>query len=135
MAQTINARYWEHKAEKAHETPGNSRTTSSDEPSGSKSVEKFTTPKPTSKPTSTPSSSALSSTPSKPWPAYADKLGKDGKLMLEEQTRWIKNSLRLFCGGAGHKALECKKSGSSAAKAHAVLSTPVTIPTTEGSEK
>jgi len=135
MAQTIDARYWERKAEKARETPRNSGTTSSDKPSGSKSAEKSTTPKPASKPALTPSTTASSSAPSKPRPAYADKLGKDGKLTSEERTRRIKNSLCLFCGGAGHKASKCKKSGSSAAKARAASSTPVTAPATEGSEK
>ena len=135
MAQTIDARYWECKAEKACETPRNSETTSSDKPSGSKSAEKSTTPKPTSKPALTPSTTASSSAPSKPRPAYADKLGENGKLMSEERTRQIKNSLCLFCGGAGHKASECKKSGSSTVKARAASSTLVTTPTTEGSEK
>lgn len=138
MAQTIDARYWERKTEKARETPrtsGTSQATSSSsgKPSGNKSSEKSFTPK--ANPTSSTTSSASSSTPSKPRPAYADKLGKDGKLTSEERTRRIKNSLCLFCGGAGHKASDCRKSGSSAAKARAVTSTPEVALVPASSEK
>ena len=127
MAQTIDARYWEQKTEKACETPctsGTSHTTSSSsgKSSRNKPSEKSFTLK--ANPTSSTTTSASSSTPSKPKPAYADKLGKDRKLTSEEHTQWIKNSHCLFCGGARHKALECRKSGSSAAKARTVTSTP-----------
>ena len=74
MAQTIDARYWERKAEKSRETPRTSGATpvsnlSSGKSSGSKPSEK-STPKANTSTTST-STSATPSSPSKLRPAYA----------------------------------------------------------------
>ena len=49
----------------------------------------------------------------------SEKLGKDGKLTVDERKRRFDQGLCMFCGGSGHKAKECPKSGSRAAKARA----------------
>src|ERR1700733_12310129 len=48
--------------------------------------------------------------------ALTDKLGKDGKLTSDERERCMKEKLCLYCGKPGHKASECNKSASAAAK-------------------
>lgn len=121
LAQSIDARYWERKAERSREN----RTTSS----GNKSAPPpKTTPTPNTTPSKSGSSSNQSSkntpkqgtpkTPSNPPKPYADKLGKDGKLTQEERQRRFANNLCLFCGGSGHTADACPKK-SAAAKARA----------------
>ena len=121
LAQSIDARYWERKAERNRE----GRTPSAGNKSGS-------APKtsPPSNPPTKPSGSSSSSspknsstsgspkTPSNPPKPYADKLGKDGKLTSEERQRRFANHLCLFCGGAGHNVDACPKK-SAAAKARA----------------
>jgi len=52
-----------------------------------------------------------------------DKLGKDGKLTSEECKRRFNMNLCMFCGATGHKAKDCLKSGSRAAKARAATAT------------
>ena len=51
--------------------------------------------------------------------SISDKLGKDGKLTLQEHQRRFDNNLCMFCGGVGHTAKDCNKASSSAAKAKA----------------
>ena len=41
---------------------------------------------------------------------YANKLGKDGKLLPKEHQRRIDNNLCLLCGSDSHKVTECPKS-------------------------
>ena len=48
-----------------------------------------------------------------------DKLRKDGKLTPDEQKHRFDQGLCMFCSKSGHKAKECPKSGSWAAKARA----------------
>jgi len=52
-----------------------------------------------------------------------DKLGKDGKLTSEEHKHRFDMNLCMFCGATGHKAKDCPKSGSRAAKARAATAT------------
>ena len=49
-------------------------------------------------------------------PNLEGKLGKDGKLTPKERKRRLDNNLCLFCGGAGHTARDCTKTGSSASR-------------------
>jgi Retrotransposon gag protein len=115
LAQSIDARYWERRAEVARENPsGNSKTATA--ASTSKPSEKKPAPKPT--PTTNPPSTPAPGGKPK-GPDLSSKLGKDGKLTSEERQRRFANNLCLFCGGAGHTAKECPKSSSSAAKAKA----------------
>ena len=41
----------------------------------------------------------------------SDKLRKDGKLTADECKHRFNQGLCMFCGGSGHKAKECPKSG------------------------
>ena len=57
----------------------------------------------------------------KPSPDLTGKLGKDGKLTLQECQCHMDNSLCLFCGKTGHIAKEGPKSSAIAAQAHATV--------------
>ena len=46
---------------------------------------------------------------SKPKPAYASKLGSDGKITQAEKDRRCEEGLCLYCGGKGHNVENCKK--------------------------
>ena len=126
LAQSIDAQYWERKAKRNWER----RTPSAGNKSGS--APKFSPPSnPLSKPSSSSSSSSSPKNSSKlgslkapnnrPKP-YADKLGKDGKLMSEERQHRFVNHLCLLCRGAGHNMDTCPKK-SAAAKARAAKAT------------
>jgi Retrotransposon gag protein. len=110
LAQQIDARYWERKAE----TSRDNRTATSVTNSKPSDPKKSTTP---AKSSDKPSTSA---TPKRP--DLTDKLGKDGKLTQAERQRRMDNKLCMFCGGPGHIAANCTKKGSSASK------TPATKP-------
>jgi hypothetical protein len=56
-------------------------------------------------------------------PNLSDKLGKDSKLMQQEQKHQYDNNLCLFCRQTGHMAKECLKSLSSASKGRAAKTT------------
>ena len=60
-------------------------------------------------------------------PELSDKLSKDGKLTSEERKHRFDQNLCMFCGGNSHKAKECPKSGSRAAKARAATTTTTTM--------
>jgi len=53
----------------------------------------------------------------------SDKLSKDSKLTSEECKHRFDMNLCMFCGATGHKAKDCLKSGSQAAKARAATAT------------
>ena len=74
------------------------------------------------------SSSSSNPTPKKlgKTPELSDKLGKDSKLTSEERKHRFDQNLCMFCGSSGHKAKECLKSGSWAAKARAATTTTAT---------
>ncbi|KIO03931.1 hypothetical protein M404DRAFT_78918, partial [Pisolithus tinctorius Marx 270] len=118
LAQTINACYWEHKAEISHTTNKHqSSSNSNNNKSGGSSnngQEKTKTgnnnnsgssPKPvSSKPGNNNNSNSSKAEPS--------KLGKDGKLTPEERKHCLDGNLCMFCGGSSHFADKCpKKSG------------------------
>lgn len=119
LAQSLDNRYWERRAEQAREPAGTPRAApkpSSDTRSAppartNTSQNSAGTPKPSSDANRT----AAKATP-KP---YADKLGKDGKLTPEERQRRFANNLCLFCAAPGHSASACPKKSSSAVKARA----------------
>jgi hypothetical protein len=122
LAQEMDARYWDRKAEQGRRPKPPAPTHSS-----SSTPSTFSKPAGKSKPASTPSFSSAppSSDNVRPKgknvsrPDLTSKLGKDGKLTKEERQRRFENKLCLFCGHPGHVAKECPKSSSRAAKARA----------------
>ena len=127
VAQEIDARYWECKEEVACQsktlTSTSTNTNTTSRPSGK--LEK-------SKSSSGNSAQPLSSSNLAPkklgkTPELSDKLGKDGKLTSEEHKHRFKQNLCMFCGSGGHKAKECLKSGSWAAKARSATTTTTTM--------
>ena len=127
LAQSLDHRYWERKAEQARESSGSHKSsgTSAKPASESKSATPSKSSSPagnsSSAPTSAPrNSSSTSKTPAKQTSKpYADKLGKDGKLTQEERQRRFANNLCLFCGGAGHVSAVCPKKSATPAKGRA----------------
>ena len=119
LAHNIDARYWERRSEVAHENT-NSGKQSDRAPDKGKSTPATSDKKAPSASTSNPkpaSTSGTSGSSSKKGPDLSDKLGKDGKLTVEERKRRFEQNLCLFCGRTGHVAKECPKSSSSASKA------------------
>ncbi|KIO13141.1 hypothetical protein M404DRAFT_18627 [Pisolithus tinctorius Marx 270] len=142
LTQEIDAHYWECKEEIqwASKHQGSS-TSSNNKSSGSTSNNQSKTGQDKSKTgsnnnsRSSPKPASLkpgnnnNSNSSKPKP---NKLGKDGKLTLEEHKHHIEGNLCMFCGGPGHFADKCpKKAGK--AKAHAVATTKATPASGSGS--
>ena len=126
VAQEIDARYWEQKEEVARQNK-TSTSTSTNTNTTSKSLGKSEKSKSSSGNSAQPSSSS-NPAPKKlgKTPELSDKLGKDGKLTSEEHKRRFEQNLCMFCGGGGHKAKECLKSGSQAAKARSATTTTTT---------
>ena len=129
LALTIDARYWERRAETARENPepkkhDSGKSNNSGGNSGNNSNQKGKQPERkgnnnnnNSSNTNKPANSGSSnSTPPKK-PDLSNKLGKDGKLTPEERARRIEKNLCLFYGAPGHTARDCTRPTSSAAKA------------------
>jgi hypothetical protein len=128
-AQIIDSRYWERNREKTRteKAPGTSdkssdnskksKNPSSDNHSGGSNSNSGGSNQSTKNKNQDNRKDNKSSTNSPPSTKKTDThLGKDGKLTAEERKRRMDNSLCMFCGGAGHKASDCTKSGSSASK-------------------
>ncbi|KIO01716.1 hypothetical protein M404DRAFT_28448 [Pisolithus tinctorius Marx 270] len=114
LTQTVNACYWEHKAEISctiKSATDKSQSSNSDNKSKSSSS------------TSTPKSNTRGKGKQKDLPKsnIAHLLGKDGKLTSAECQCRMKNNLCLFCGKAGHSTKDCPKFTSHTAKAHAAM--------------
>ena len=123
LAHSIDSRHWERLREKSRAGRNKPNGTGKSDGKNNKSDDKNKNPtsgnnnsnnnknnnknKP-GKPASTSGNSA----------SISDKLGKDGKLTLQEHQRRFDNNLCMFCGGVGHTAKDCNKA-SSAAKAKA----------------
>ncbi|KIO07390.1 hypothetical protein M404DRAFT_136368 [Pisolithus tinctorius Marx 270] len=114
LTQTINAWYWEQKAEISCTTKS---TTDKLQSSNSDNKCKL------SSSASAPKSDTKGKGKQKDLPKsdIAHLLGKDGKLTSAECQHRMKNNLCLFCGKAGHSAKDCPKSTSCAAKAHTTM--------------
>ena len=130
--QAIDAHYWEHKAEIAHETPTvNSSGNKSEKNNNNKSSSNKGKGSLQSKQKNNNNSSSGSNQnkgdslePKKmSTPDYASKLRKGGKLTPQERQHRIDKNLCLCCGASGHWATDCPK-GQAAAKAHASKTTP-----------
>lgn len=122
--QEIDHRYWQRKSEQNRE-----QRTYTSSASGSSSGSK---PKPATSSSSSSgnksdgkkdSSSGSSGAPREK-PAYADKLGSDGRLTPAEKARRIAEKLCLFCGLAGHRAEDCNKRKAALKARGAKTSTP-----------
>ena len=153
LVQKINHRYWECKEEilRATKTSGNQGSFS--KPSGSSNNNSLSSSNNSGKPkndkskgssfsASTSGSSSNGgnnkkgnnnsfSTPD----SISLKLGKDGKLLLEECQRRFKNNLCLFCGQAGHSTKECPKSTSRVSKGRVATATPAALSSTPASSE
>jgi hypothetical protein len=104
QAMTLDARYWERKAE----------LTQSPAPSGallnSSGPRATSTRAPAAIAPSTPvQTSVRNATPQTPTARQIPGVGSDGKLTVEERQRRISNNLCLFCGNAGHVVKDCRK--------------------------
>ena len=126
IAQEINTRYWEHKEEVTHQNKILTRT-STNTNTTSKSSGKLEKSK-LSLGNSAQLSSLSNLIPKKSGktPEPLDKLGKDSKLTSEERKCRFDQNLCMFCGGSSHKAKECLKLDSQAAKARAATTTTMT---------
>jgi len=126
LAQTIDARYWEHKGEISRET----KSSSSNPPKPSTSdcasshLSGSGNHRSGQNKSAKPTSASTLSTPKAP--DLNTKLGKDGKLTAKEHQRRLDKKLCLFCGRPGHTAWDCTKSTSHAAKGRAAKVTPET---------
>ena len=127
VTQEIDARYWECNEVVAHQSK-TSTSTSTNINTTSKSSGKSEKSKSSSGNSAQPSSSS-NPAPKKlgKTPELSDKLSKDSKLTSEECKHRFEQNLCVFCGSSSHKAKECPKSGSRAAKARSVTTTMTTM--------
>ena len=125
LTQEIDARYWEHKEEVMHQTKSAPSTTTTTSKSTLGKTEKC---KPSSGNTTQTASSLSNLTQKKSGKTakLSEKLRKDGKLTADEHKHRFDQGLCMFCGKSGHKAKECLKSGSQAAKARAATTITAT---------
>jgi hypothetical protein len=125
LAHSIDSRHWERQREKsrAGKSKADGKADKSDKPdhkSDHKSDDKKgSTSKHNNHKHNKDKQKNDSKSSSGNAPAYAEKLGKDGKLTQAERQRRFDNNLCMFCGGVGHGAKDCPKSSSSASKAKA----------------
>jgi hypothetical protein len=145
LAQSIDARYWERRAEISRETPttknpGSTKSASDaqDKPSSSSSSQKSQGKKPensdrsSQRPAPNRTSQALPATRS---PELQGKLGKDGKLTAEERQRRFDNKLCMFCGGTGHLARDCTKRNAKARSSTTKTTETATVAESSDSKK
>ncbi|KIK13967.1 hypothetical protein PISMIDRAFT_17624 [Pisolithus microcarpus 441] len=133
LAQTIDAQYWERKAEiscTAKPSTNKSASTKSSDNKKSSSISPST-------PCSDAKGKSKSKDNQKPNTVKSDithLLGKDSKLNATECQCCLTNTLCLFCGEGGHSVKDCPKSTSCAAKAHAAAAEAPPAPPAEKAE-
>ena len=131
LAHSIDARHWERLREKSRTEKSNPPNNKSDKKPQNSNNQQSTSSKPqqqhqhqsNDKSNKSSGNSAPKSAPS------SDSVTKDGKLTPQERQRRKDNNLCMYCGAMGHKAADCNKSNSSAAKAKgraAKVETPAT---------
>jgi len=114
LCQEIDACYWERKDEISHMMKTQS-TSSPTKPSNSRgnssnsSQEKSKAGNSSSSANSGSSKATSNQSSSGSSPDLTNKLGKDGKLTVDERKRHLDNNLCMFCGGTGHFADNCPK--------------------------
>ena len=122
LAHSIDAQHWERVCEKSHSSPdksNNNNSNNSDKKPQSNNSDKSSNNKNQSKGSSNNSNDNKNGKSKTILNLLADKLGKDGKLTLQERQCCFDNKLCIFCGGTGHTTKDCPKSSSSARKAQA----------------
>ncbi|KIK15996.1 hypothetical protein PISMIDRAFT_16095 [Pisolithus microcarpus 441] len=110
LAQTIDAQYWECKAEISHTAKPSANKSSSTKSSDNKKSSSISP----SAPRSDAKGKSKSKDNQKPNAVKSDivhLLGKDSKLNAAECQRHLTNNLCLFCGEGGHSAKDCPKEG------------------------
>jgi hypothetical protein len=145
LAQNIDARYWERRAEISREAPptknpGSTKPTSDaqDKPSSSSSSHKSQGKKPENSDRSSQRSAPNRSSQALPAtrnPELQGKLGKDGKLTAEERQRRFDNKLCMFCGGTGHMARDCTKRNAKARSSTTKTTETATVAESSDSKK
>ena len=103
--QHIDARYWERQQERACEQRQNPPKVSAPPPTTSTTTPRSFPPRSDSK-----KQKPVKTEDVKPTILCVDLTGKldsRGKLMQQEQQRWIDKNLCLFCGGSGHCTNNC----------------------------
>jgi hypothetical protein len=126
-AQKLDQRYWVWDLEKRgeHNDMESSHSSGRPRPRPSNSRPSTSSNQFRSSNTTASSSRISNSTSSKPCPAYANKLGSDGKITQSEKDRRKKEGLCIYYGGKGHIATDCKKRPSEASdKASTAKSVP-----------
>ncbi|KIK22866.1 hypothetical protein PISMIDRAFT_31476, partial [Pisolithus microcarpus 441] len=127
LAQEIDACYWECKDEVARQTKssgGSSSNNTSNKGNSSKGdKQKSGGNTPASPNTPTPTPKPQNQQPSRQPSGLSNKLRKDGKLTQAKRKRHFDQNLCMFCRNAGHKARECPRSTSHAAKVHVATAT------------
>jgi len=133
LTQEIDARYWECKEEVARQNKTSTSTSTNTPNTHTPNTKSGKTDKGKSSGNAAQSSSLSTLTPksnkSGKTAELSDKLGKDSKLTSDECKHRFDMNLCMFCGETGHKAKDCPKSGSQAAKARAA--TAATMNTSE----
>ncbi|KIK22796.1 hypothetical protein PISMIDRAFT_11364 [Pisolithus microcarpus 441] len=123
LAQTIDAWYWERKAEISCTAKPSTDKSSSAKPSDDKKSSSISP----SAPRSDAKGKSKSKDNQKPDAVKSDithLLGKDGKLNAAERQCRLTNNLCLFCSEGGHSVKDCPKSTSRAAAAEAPPAPP-----------
>jgi len=126
LTQEIDARYWECKEEVTCQNKTSTSTSTNTPNTKSGKTDK-------GKSSGNAAQSSLLSTPTQKANKFGktaellNKLGKDGKLTSEECKHRFDMNLCMFCGATGHKAKDCPKSGSQAAKARAATATTMNM--------
>ena len=119
LAHSIDTQHWERVREKSCSGPDKSNNNNSNKKPQSNNSNKSSNNKNQSKGSSNNSNNNKNNKSKTVPNPLADKLGKDGKLTLQERQRHFDNKLCMFCGGTGHTTKDCPKSSSSASKARA----------------
>jgi len=114
LCQEIDTRYWERKDEisrtmKSQPTSSPTKPSNSGGNSSNSGQEKSKTGNSSSSANSGSSKATSNQSTSGSRPDLTNKLGKDGKLTMDERKRRLDNNLCMFCGGTGHFVDNCSK--------------------------
>jgi ribosomal protein L40E len=124
LAISIDARYWERRAEKSRDNPrfqsDNSDKSTRPKQDQSRTKQTVTT---TSTMSSPDTSASKPNSSSSKKPDFDKILGPDRKLLPEVRQHRLNNKLCLFCGGVGHQADNCRKKDAAKARASTITET------------
>lgn len=126
LAISIDARYWEGRAEKSRDHP---RSQTDNKNKSIQLAQTNNNPKSaspsasTNKPSISSNSASNSSSSSSTKPDFTKILGSDRKLLPEVRQYRMDNKLCLFCGKMGHMADKCRKKEAANARASTITET------------